>query len=318
MARAGPPFFIMIRLRITDRGEPSRVVNLLPPPPFLWFHFAAVGALFVGFSWYYPLIAIASYYLRMFWVTAGYHRYFSHRAFKTSRPFQLVLAFMAMTSAQKGILWWAAHHRDHHKYSDRPEDLHSPLQSSLWWSHVGWILSDQYLETKLDRVRDLARFPELRWLNRHWLVPPAVYLLALTAVGGLPWLVWGGVIGTILLWHGSFTVNSLAHRFGTRRYQTPDGSRNNWLLALLTCGEGWHNNHHHYQSTANQGWFWWELDATYYGLKLFEAVGLVWDLRTPPAEIRDRGPSGLVRRPSPAVTTAPASLPPPAAPRLPA
>jgi stearoyl-CoA desaturase (Delta-9 desaturase) len=227
----------------------------------------------------------------MFWVTIGYHRYFSHRAFKTSRPFQLVTAFFAMTSAQKGVLWWAAHHRDHHKYSDGPLDLHSPSQSGFWWSHVGWILSDRFNATKLDRIRDFARYPELRWLNRWYLVPPAVYLLALWLAGGLPILIWGGVIGTILLWHGSFTINSLAHLFGSRRYDTPDGSRNNWLLALLTCGEGWHNNHHHYQSTANQGWFWWQVDASYYGLKLLHWSRLVWDLRTPPPHVRDAGSS---------------------------
>jgi len=262
-------------------------VRWWPPPPFLLFHVAALGALFVGFEWYYPVIALVSYYFRMFWVTIGYHRYFSHHAFKTSRPFQFVIAFLAMTSMQKGVLWWAAHHRDHHKYSDGPQDLHSPRQSGFWWSHVGWILCDRYSPTKYDRIRDFARFPELRWLNRCFLVPPALYLLALWMAGGLPVLMWGGVIGTILLWHGSFTVNSLAHLFGSRRYETADGSRNNWLLALLTCGEGWHNNHHHYQSSANQGWFWWELDTSYYGLKLLRALGLVWDLRTPPAHIRD-------------------------------
>jgi stearoyl-CoA desaturase (Delta-9 desaturase) len=253
-------------------------------------HLAALGALFVGFRWYYPLVALGSYYFRMFWVTVGYHRYFSHRSFKTSRPFQFVLAFMAMTSAQKGVLWWAAHHRDHHKYSDTPQDLHSPLQSGLWWSHVGWVMSPKFNATKLDRIRDFARFPELRWLNRWYLVPPVVYFTVLGLVGGLPLILWGGVIGTVLLWHGSFTVNSLAHLYGTRRYQTSDGSRNNWWLALLTCGEGWHNNHHHYQSSANQGWFWWEIDASYYGLKLFSWLRLVSDLRNPPAHIRDALP----------------------------
>jgi stearoyl-CoA desaturase (delta-9 desaturase) len=253
-------------------------------------HLAALGALFVGFEWYYPLVALGSYYFRMFWVTVGYHRYFSHRSFKTSRPFQFVIAFMAMTSAQKGVLWWAAHHRDHHKYSDTPQDLHSPLQSGLWWSHVGWVMSPKFNATNFDRIRDFARFPELRWLNRWYLVPPVVYFAVLGLVGGLPLILWGGVIGTVLLWHGSFTVNSLAHLYGTRRYQTSDGSRNNWWLALLTCGEGWHNNHHHYQSSANQGWFWWEIDASYYGLKLFSWLRLVSDLRKPPAHIRDALP----------------------------
>jgi stearoyl-CoA desaturase (delta-9 desaturase) len=152
---------------------------------------------------------------------------------------------------------------------------------------VGWVLSPKFNATNFDRIRDFARFPELRWLNRWFLVPPVVYFAVLGLVGGLPLVLWGGVIGTVLLWHGSFTVNSLAHLYGTRRYQTSDGSRNNWWLALLTCGEGWHNNHHHYQSSANQGWFWWEIDASYYGLKLFSWLRLVSDLRTPPAHIRD-------------------------------
>ena len=258
-----------------------------PPQPFFVFHLAAVSAFFVGFRWYYPLIALASYYVRMFWVTLGYHRYFSHRSFKTSRVGQAVIAFLAMTSAQKGVLWWAAHHRDHHRYSDGPEDLHSPIRSGFWWSHVGWILSDRYDKTKLDGIRDFARFPELRWLDRHWLVPPLAWFLGLLLVGGWPAVVWGGVIGTIMLWHGSFTINSLSHMFGKRRYATTDGSRNSWILAIVTCGEGWHNNHHRYMSTANQGWFWWQVDFTYYGLKVLSWLGLVWELRTPPAHIRD-------------------------------
>jgi len=262
-------------------------IRMWPPPPFLLVHLASFAAFFVGFRWYYPVVALASYYVRMFWVTIGYHRYFSHRSFKTSRPFQFVIAFLAMTSAQKGVLWWAAHHRDHHKYSDEPEDLHSPLQTGFWWSHVGWVLSDRFNTTKFDRIRDFARYPELRWLNRWYLVPPVLFFAALGLVGGLPLIIWGGVIGTVLLWHGSFTVNSLAHLFGSRRYQTTDTSRNNWLLALITCGEGWHNNHHYYQSSANQGWFWWEIDTSYYGLKVMSWMRLVSDLRVPPEHVRN-------------------------------
>jgi stearoyl-CoA desaturase (delta-9 desaturase) len=281
---------VMNRVKTSVAPVMRDSITWWPPQPFIVFHLTAFGALFVGFAWYYPLLALASYYFRMFWVTAGYHRYFSHRTFKTSRPFQFVLAFMAMTSLQKGVLWWAAHHRDHHRFADTPRDLHSPVQRGFWWSHVGWILSPRYGGTNLDRVKDLARFPELRWLDRHYLVPPVVFFLVLLAVGGLPWLVWGGAIGTILLWHGSFAVNSLAHRFGRVRYVTTDESRNSALLALLTCGEGWHNNHHHYPGSANQGWFWWQVDFTYYGLRALFALGLVWDLRVPPPEVRDGRP----------------------------
>jgi stearoyl-CoA desaturase (delta-9 desaturase) len=261
-------------------------LKVWPPQPFVLVHLAALGALFVGFRWYYPLVAVGSYYFRMFWVTMGYHRYFSHRAFKTSRAFQFVIAFMAMTSAQKGVLWWAAHHRDHHKHSDQPQDVHSPVQSGFWWSHIGWLLAKGSGRTNFDRIRDFSQFPELRWLNRFYLVPPLVYFLVLAAVGGWPLVMWGGVIGTILLWHATFAVNSLAHMVGVRRYRTTDESRNCWWLALLTCGEGWHNNHHHYQSTANQGWRWFELDVSYVGLLVLRRCRLVTDLRNPPLHIR--------------------------------
>jgi stearoyl-CoA desaturase (delta-9 desaturase) len=255
--------------------------------PFLLIHVAALSAFFVGFRWYYPVVALGLYYLRMFGVTAGYHRYFSHRSFKTSRVFQFLLAFLAETSTQKGVLWWAAHHRDHHKYSDQPEDLHSPIQNSLWWSHVGWILSTKYNETRFDRIKDFAKYPELRFLNKHYWLPPVVLAAVLIAIGGLPLAIWGYLVSTVLLWHGTFTINSLSHVFGRVRYKTTDQSKNNFVLALVTMGEGWHNNHHFYQSTANQGWFWWEIDLSYYALKVLSWLGLVWDLRTPPAHIKN-------------------------------
>jgi stearoyl-CoA desaturase (delta-9 desaturase) len=260
--------------------------NLLwPPRPFAVFHLFVLAAPFVAFHWTHALAVLASYYARMFWVTAGYHRYFSHRSFKTTRAFQLVIAFLAMTSMQKGVLWWAAHHRTHHRYSDGPRDVHSALQSGFWWSHVGWVLSTRYDATDERKVRDLARYPELRWLDRHWLVPPVIFFAALFAFGGASLLVWAGVIGTIVLWHGTFSINSLAHKFGRRRYDTHDESRNSFALALLTCGEGWHNNHHHYAVAANQGWRWWQIDVTYYGLRVLAAVGLIRDLRSPPPHV---------------------------------
>jgi stearoyl-CoA desaturase (delta-9 desaturase) len=265
-------------------------VDFVPSIPFITVHaLALVGACLFHFHWWYLAAAVGSYYLRMFFVTAAYHRYFSHRAFKTSRWFQFVMAFMAETSAQKGALWWAAHHRDHHKYSDKPEDIHSPRQKGLWWAHLGWILSRKHTRTKLERIKDFAQYPELRWLNEHHYVPPLVYALVLFFIGGLPLVVWGWFVSTVLLWHGTFTINSLSHVFGSVRYQSDDDSKNNWLLALITCGEGWHNNHHYYQSTANQGFFWWEVDVSYYVLKAMSFVGLVWDLRTPPRHVRDGG-----------------------------
>ena len=267
-------------------AEDRRPQYLLSVPFFL-LHAAVLLAFVVEFRWWYPLLALGLYYARMFAVTIGYHRYFSHRAFKTSRFVQFWLAFFAETSAQKGVLWWAAHHRDHHKYSDQPSDIHSPKQHGLWWAHVGWILSRKWDATKYERVPDLARYPELVWLSRYHLVPPIVLALVLYLAGGVPVLVWGFVVSTVALWHGTFTINSLTHVFGRRRYVTTDDSRNHWLLALITCGEGWHNNHHYYQSTANQGFFWWEFDPSFYVIKVAKWLGLVWDVRTPPRHIRD-------------------------------
>jgi len=256
--------------------------------PFLSVHLVALGAVALGtFSWSLLAIAIASYYVRMFGISAGYHRYFSHRSYRTGRVFQFFLALLGSTATQKGVLWWAGHHRDHHRYSDQPEDIHSPIQRGFWWSHLGWILGRRYEDTKLERIRDFARYPELRWLDRFHVVPALSYAAILWAMGGLPVLLWGYFVSTVLLWHGTFIVNSLAHLVGRRRYPTTDESRNSFLIALATMGEGWHNNHHHYQSSANQGWFWWEIDVSYYLLRALETLGVVRDLRTPPPAVRD-------------------------------
>ena len=262
-------------------------INWIQSIPFFAVHvFALVAVFFVPFHWSYVVWAVALYYVRMWLVTTTYHRYFSHRAFKTSRVFQFLLAFLAETSAQKGVLWWAANHRHHHRESDQPADVHSPLQDGFWWSHVGWILSDKYTETREEAIRDFARFPELRFLNRWYLLPPFLLAVGLFLIGGFPLLVWGFFVSTVVLWHGTFTINSLSHVFGSRRYKTTDTSRNNFLLALITCGEGWHNNHHYHQNTANQGWFWWEIDFSYYVLRLFQALGLVWKLKLPEHQTR--------------------------------
>jgi stearoyl-CoA desaturase (delta-9 desaturase) len=255
--------------------------------PFWLVHVAALaGVLYCGPSWAGVGLAIASYFIRMVVVTAAYHRYFSHRSFKTSRAFQFLLAFAAQSTAQKGVLWWASHHRHHHKYSDTPEDVHSARQRGFWYAHLGWILGPGNNHTRLELVGDLAKYPELRFLNRGkvQLLPALVYALACLALGGVHGLVWAFLVSTVLLWHGTFTINSLAHMFGRRRYETTDDSRNSLALALLTTGEGWHNNHHHYQSSARQGFRWWEIDVTYYVLRALAAVGLIWDLRkVPPA-----------------------------------
>ena len=247
--------------------------------PFLLLHAAVLSVLIVPFHWTAIVWLLGSYYLRMFGVTAGYHRYFSHRAFKLNRFWQFCLAFLAQTSSQKGALWWAAHHRDHHKHSDRKTDIHSPVHEGFWWSHLGWILSDEYNNYDPKRVADFSRFPELRWLDRHYLVPVVAYGAAIWFIGGPTAFVWGFIVATVLLYHGTFLINSLAHIWGSRRFPTPDESRNNFALALVTLGEGWHNNHHHFMSSVRQGIKWWEIDVTYYVLVALSWVGVTRELR---------------------------------------
>jgi len=265
-----------------------RKIAWLRSLPFFVVHvLAVVGIFWMGWSWKGFLLAIALYYVRMFGVTGAYHRYFSHRSYKTSRAFQFVLAVLAMTSVQKGVLWWASHHRHHHRFSDQENDVHSVLHDGFWWSHVGWIVSRKHDQTELSRVKDLARYPELLFLDRFHVLVPIAYAVTLYLLGGTWALYWGFAVSTTLLWHGTFTINSLTHVFGKQRYVTTDNSRNHLLLALITMGEGWHNNHHYYQRAASQGFFWWEIDPTFYVLRALSWVGLVWDLHTPPPHVRD-------------------------------
>ncbi len=276
--------------------------------PFWAIHAAAViGVWRLGWSWSGLALALALYYARMFFVTGAYHRYFSHRTYKTSRWFQLVLALGATATAQKGVLWWSAHHRRHHRYSDTPDDVHSPIRG-FWWSHIGWILTRKHETTTYDDIRDMARYPELRFLDRWYLLPPVVLSFALLAIGGWHALVWGMFVSTVLCWHGTFTINSLSHLIGRRPYATGDDSRNNWVLAIITMGEGWHNNHHHFMVSAAQGFRWWEIDLTYYVLRALSAMGLIWDLKEAPRHVIEnrtrvrRGPArpAQARLPAPA------------------
>ncbi len=269
---------------MTNIDRPRWVRNL----PFWGVHVAAlIGAVAVGWSWAALAWLVGGYAVPMFAITGGYHRYFSHRTFKTSRAFQLVLALLGIGALQQGPLWWAAHHRRHHRASDQPEDVHSPVQRGFYWSHIGWILSSRHTETDHDRVRDLAKYPELRFINNHDVGFAVAYAVVTFLVGGTTALVWGFFVPIVAAWHITFCINSLAHVWGSRRYATTDASRNNPLLAALTFGEGWHNNHHHYQRSARQGFFWWEIDVTYYVLKLLEAMRLVWDVEGVPAHVRD-------------------------------
>jgi stearoyl-CoA desaturase (delta-9 desaturase) len=262
-------------------------VDWLHNLPFFAVHLVPLFALVTGVTAFDVALCIGLYLIRMFCITAGYHRYFSHRAYKMGRVMQFLVAFGGATAAQKGPLWWAAHHRHHHKHSDRPEDIHSPLRG-FWWSHMGWIVCRKYRGTDLEAIKDFAKYPELRLLNKHYLVPPVMLGVLCFALGGWSALVTGFFLSTVLTYHGTFVINSLAHVMGRRRYVTTDTSRNSLVLALITLGEGWHNNHHYYQSTANQGFFWWEIDISYYVLRVLSVFGLVWDLRTPPKHILDK------------------------------
>jgi len=253
--------------------------------PFVFMHVACLGVFLVDFSLPAVLLCIGLYALRMFALTAGYHRYFSHRSFKTSRIFQFVLGLLGTMAVQKGPLWWAAHHRRHHKYSDQEGDVHSPVQDGFWWSHVGWIVSPKFDSTDWDAIKDFSRYPELRWLNTYHLIPAVSLAVLLFLAGGWEWLVWGFFVSTVVLYHGTFSVNSLSHLWGSRRYATTDQSRNNFLIALWTGGEGWHNNHHHYMASVKQGFYWWEVDFSYYILKVMSWARLVSDLRVPPKHL---------------------------------
>ncbi len=268
--------------------------------PFLLLHAGCFAVALVGCSPIALATAGGLYAVRMFAITGFYHRYFAHRAFRTSRAAQLVFAVLGAAAVQRGPLWWASHHRHHHGHADKPTDAHSPRQHGFLWSHVGWFLDRANFAPRLRLIPDLARYPELRWLDRFDIAVPALLALALFGVGaalgrwapqlgthGSQLLVWGFCVSTVVVYHATFTINSLAHQFGARRYATRDDSRNNPWLAMLTFGEGWHNNHHRYPAAARQGFFWWEVDITWYGLRLLAALGVIWDLRPVPIRVRD-------------------------------
>ena len=280
-----------------DDADRDRI-DWLRVTPFIGLHLACLGVFAVGFSWFAFWVALALYAARMFAITGFYHRYFSHKAFRTSRPLQFAFAVLGAASVQRGPLWWAAHHRHHHRHADTEHDLHSPRRG-FWRSHMGWFLTPRAFGTDFEAIKDLARFPELRLLDRFDILVPVALAFVLFVVGrwlgahypgfgtsGPQLLVWGFFVSTVALFHATVTINSLAHRWGRRRFATRDDSRNNWLLALLTFGEGWHNNHHHFPGSVRQGFYWWELDLTYYGLRALSWLGLVWDLRSVPSAMR--------------------------------
>ena len=278
-----------------DEATADRI-DWLRTAPFIAMHLACLCVLWVGVSPIALMVAVALYVIRMFALTGFYHRYFSHRTFQTSRAVQFVFAVIGASCVQRGPLWWAAHHRNHHRHADTNHDPHSPGVYGFVWSHVGWFLTPRNFRTDLSRVPDLANYPELRWLDRFDIAIPVVLAVCLYGLGvllhhvapqlgttGGQMLVWGFFVSTIVLFHATVTINSLAHRFGSRRFDTKDDSRNNVWLALLTFGEGWHNNHHFFPGSSRQGFRWWEVDLTWYGLRLMSALGLVHGLRPVPA-----------------------------------
>jgi len=262
----------------SDIAYPSAV-------PFVLVHLACLGAIWSGVTWTAVIMAVVLYWGRIFAIGAGYHRYFSHRAYATGRVFQFILAFVCQSTLQKSILWWAAKHRHHHLHSDTELDVHSPRHSGFLYSHMGWIFARRHDTFDMVKVADLARYPELMWLHRHERVPAYVLAVLCFLIGGWPGLFVGFFCSTVLVFHATFCINSLAHVSGRKRYVTGDDSRNNWLLAIFTMGEGWHNNHHACQSSVRQGFHWWEYDPTYYGLKALSWTGLVWGLKAPPTAL---------------------------------
>jgi stearoyl-CoA desaturase (Delta-9 desaturase) len=280
-----------------DAIEWSRIV------PFIAMHMACLAVIWVGISWTAVLVALVAYAVRMFAITGLYHRYFSHRSFKTSRVGQFIFGVLGASAVQRGPIWWAAHHRHHHAHSDQTGDIHSPSQVGFWRAHMGWFLTNRGFTPDLKYVRDLMQFRELRWLDRFDIAVPVLLGAGMFLLGwvlerkaphlgtsGGQMLVWGFFISTVLCYHGTYTINSLSHVFGRQRYRTGDTSRNNWLLAIITLGEGWHNNHHFYPNAARQGFYWWEIDISYYMLKMLSWLGIIWDLKPVPVEMRDHSP----------------------------
>ena len=268
--------------------------------PFILIHIGALGALWTHFEWFLVWVALVLFVIRMFAITGFYHRYFSHKTFKTSRLMQFIFAVIGASAVQRGPIWWAAHHREHHMHSDTIHDKHSPKAHSFFWSHTGWFLTKANFLTHTKMVKELSRYPELRLIDRFDIVIPILTCIILYVAGewlftfypdlntnGLQLVSWGFILSTVVLYHSTFLVNSVAHLWGTRRYDTDDSSRNNFLIALLTFGEGWHNNHHHFPGSAKQGFYWWEVDLTYYLLKMMSLFGFIWDIRTVSTDIRE-------------------------------
>jgi len=263
------------------------------------FHLGCLGAFWTGVSPAALTVALILYLVRGFGVTAGYHRLLAHRSFRAGRPVQFLLALAGSLATQGGPLWWVAHHRSHHRYTETDRDIHSPRTQGFWRSHMGWMLSAESFRENGANARDLYRVPELKFLQQHyvWIVlgqGAAIYALGtgLAALGvetsGPQMLVWAWFIATVALWHATFMVNSVCHLWGSRPFDADDASTNNWLVAVLALGEGWHNNHHKFAYSARHGLEWWQFDLTWVLLRGMEKLGLVSELRRPRRRMLER------------------------------
>jgi stearoyl-CoA desaturase (delta-9 desaturase) len=275
---------------------PTVLRHALNLSPMVLVHAGALAAFFAGGTTTEWLLLPVLAYCRGFFVTVGYHRYFAHRSFKTSRIGQFVLACCCCANLQQGPLWWAVYHRRHHRHSDDPGDPHSPYYGGFWWAYCGWLFIP--LDPDWHTVSDLRRYPELVWLERCWQLPGLLLAGLSWWLGGWSFLCIDFCLSAVVAFHLTFVVNTLAHLVGSRRYPTPDQSRNSLLLAALTLGDGWHNNHHHYPHAAQAGFFWWEIDSSFRVIRLLERLGLVWGVRRVPAhKLQPPGPVPLAARP---------------------
>lgn len=299
------PIFVAVRQWADSDYQPEGSVSQdedrfdLPRlAPYLFLHAGCLLVFLVGWSWFAVGTAAVLYFVRMFAITGFYHRYFSHRSFRTSRAMQFVFALVGNTSMQRGALWWASTHRHHHAHSDEEPDKHSPVQRGFLWAHLGWLTCRKNFPTDYGKIKDLAKYPELVFLNRYDFFVPILFGAVLWGIGtaaahlapglgtsGAQLFVWGFFVSTVFLLHGTLFINSLAHMLGRRRFETTDDSRNSSLLALITLGEGWHNNHHRYAHSARQGFYWYEIDVTFYLLRAMAAIGLIWDLKKVPDHV---------------------------------
>jgi stearoyl-CoA desaturase (delta-9 desaturase) len=273
--------------------------NVLQITIFWSIQASALLVFFVPFSWALVGLWAASHFIRAVGLTLAFHRYFAHRSFQMNRIARFVWAFIGTAAMQKGPLWWAGHHVNHHRYADRDGDPHSPAISGFYYAHIGWFLND----TKHDRlpltnpvVRDFSKAPEIAWLERCYWAPPLMFGAALFLIGGWPWFIWGFAAPTMTLAHATFAINTVNHLWGSRRFETHDDSRNNAVTAFFSAGEGWHNNHHRYQRAARNGFYWWEVDITWYVIRAMAAAGLAWNIQAVPSRIYAEASAVKARR----------------------